>query len=114
MVINLSTCCVRVSMNNPSGQSGQKQKDVPPKSSLGPCTDVDAIYFRNGGAIKIPDGSIYFIYSCEALAYWNGSVPPLAVIPPYRVRYLPDRRAAEKEFEGPILPPDPDPSCNCK
>jgi len=110
-VINFSDCCVLTSGNNPDGP-GQKQHYVDPNSTRGPLDDVDAIYFKDGSAIKIPDFAIYVVMDCSALEKWNGSVPPLdGLIPRYRVVFLPDRTAQEKEFGGPILPPEPNASC---
>jgi RHS repeat-associated protein len=110
-VINLSKCCALTSSNNPEGP-GQKQYWVPPKSTRGPLGDVDAICFKDGSAIKIPDFAIYVVIDCSALEKWNGSVPPLnGRIPRYRVVFLPDKKAQEKEFGGPILPPEPNAAC---
>jgi len=63
-IINRSNCCVLVSENAPI--QGQQQFQVKPHSSSG-SRDVDAIYFNDGGALKIPDGSVYVIYDCNSL-----------------------------------------------
>jgi hypothetical protein len=71
-------------------------------------------YFRDGGAIKIQDGMVYFVYNCQALEAWNRRQPFPGILPPFRVTPLPDRKAAEDQFKGPIVPPDRDPRCNCR
>jgi RHS repeat-associated protein len=117
-VINFTDCCVLVSDNDDGGK-GQKQRYIPPHSNSG-GHDVDAIYFRDGSALKIPDSSIYYIYDCFSLdrtpaGFFSRSL--LSYLPVwlnrrYRTQELPDRPAQEKEFGGPILPPTPD--CRCK
>jgi len=112
-VVNLSKCCVLVSENGPT--SGQQQFYVKPHSTSG-SHDVDAIYFNDGSALKIPDWSIYVVYDCDALnASPTGflSRPLLSYlhIPKYRTKPLPNRRAQEHEFGRPILPPPP--TCGC-
>ena len=112
-VINWSDCCVLVSENAPT--AGQQQSQVKPNSSSG-SRDVDAIYFDDGTALKIPDWSIYVIFDCDSLKTMPTgflSKPLLSYlrIPKYRTKPLPDRPAQEQEFGGPILPPPP--TCGC-
>lgn len=64
-VINRTDCCVLVSENDPT--QGQQQLQVKPHSSSG-WRDVDAIYFDDGSALKIPDGSIYLTSDGETVA----------------------------------------------
>lgn len=75
----------------------------------GPLTDVDAIYFDDGSAIKIPDGSIFIVTRCDALKKYNETKPILNGAGPYTVKLLPDAAAQEKEF-GPIERS----KCQCK
>jgi hypothetical protein len=112
-VINWSNCCVLVSENAPV--RGQQQFQVEPDSSSG-SRDVDAIYFNDGGALKIPDGSIYVIHDCDSLksiptGFFSRPLLSYLPIPKYRTKPLPDRPAQEQEFGGPILPPPP--TCGC-
>lgn len=94
---------------------GQQQFQVKPHSSSG-SRDVDAIYFNDGGALKIPDGSVYVIYDCNSLksiptGFFSRPLLSYLHIPKYRTKPLPDRPAQEQEFGGPILPPPP--TCGC-
>jgi hypothetical protein len=87
----------------------QKKRYIPPGgTSL--SFDADAIYFGDGSALKVPDGSIWIIYDCNALQKWNGSKPALDGIGPYKVKFLPKPKDQEKEF-GPIVPADPCKKC---
>jgi len=112
-VINWSNCCVLVSENAPV--RGQQQFQVEPNSSSG-SRDVDAIYFNDGGALKIPDGAIYVIHDCDSLksiptGFFSRPLLSYLRIPKYRTKPLPDRPAQEQEFGGPILPFPP--TCGC-
>jgi hypothetical protein len=113
VVFNFSDCCVLVSENAPEG--GQQQRYVSPRSTSG-TVDVDAIYFEDGGALKIPDWSVYIIYDCSSLksvptGFLSRPVLSNLRIPKYRTKPLPDRKTQEQEFGGPVLNPKPD--CPC-
>ena len=112
-VANYSSCCVLVSGNNSGGV--QQQFWVPPRSSV-LSTDIDAIYFGSGAALKIPDGDLLVILTCQETSFSgefmrerNGS---LGGFPPNRLRLdrlkrrvLPTMSDQEQEFGAAILPP---------
>ena len=114
-VWNFSDCCVLVSQN--SSGAGQQQQWVKPGGIvLGLIrSDIDAVYYNDGSAVKIPDGEAVAIFSCDALSAANNHksvLPPNSLRPgPFKSRVLPDRPAQEREFGGPILPPAP--VCGC-
>lgn len=115
MVKNASECCVLISANAPGG--GQQQKWLAPGESFGFSADADAIYFKDGSALKIPDWSIYIVYDCDALGQVPDgffSKPLLSYLKPpkYQTKKLPDSKSQQEEFGGPILPPTP--TCECK
>lgn len=114
-VMNFSDCCVLVSQNNPEG-AGQKQQWVPPGEQVGGFFgDVDATYFNDGSAMKIPDGTEVIFWSCEQIDNPDKiiHVPPNALRPPkFRTKILPDASAQSTEFGGPILAPSA--PCQCK
>jgi RHS repeat-associated protein len=112
-IVNRTDCCVLVSENGPT--SGQQQFYVKAHSTSG-SHDVDAIYFNDGSALKIPDFSIYVIYDCGDLnatptGFFSRPLLSYLHLPKYRTKPLPDRPAQEKEFGLPILPPPP--TCGC-
>jgi len=106
-LVNNSDCCVLVSGNDDLGKlPGQQQHWVKPHSNSG-TYDVDAIYFRDGGAIKIRDGITHTISNCSEL----DKTPTSSWYSPYKS--LPNQKAIEDEFGTPIRPPAPIPCC-CK
>ncbi len=114
-VINLSKCCVLVS-GNPDPNSPQKQYYIPPGKSSGPFADVDAIYFHNGSALKIPDSYIMVVLDCFGdVAPKNIHLSPVdrflkSIYPRLAPKFLPDRGAIENEFHQ-IEPPVPCGKC---
>lgn len=115
MVKNASDCCVLISANAPGG--GQQQVWLAPGESFGFSADADAIYFKDGAALKIPDWSIYIIHDCGDLGQVPEgffSKPLLSYLKPpkYQTKKLPDSKSQQEEFGGPILPPKP--TCECK
>jgi hypothetical protein len=124
-VRNFSSCCVVVSESESMpGGKGERRRYLPPGGGTG-FVDIDAVYFRDGSALKIPDGSYYVITDCAALDRAPMGIfarPVLAPVlspilryldrPPYDTKVLPDQPSQETEFGGPILAPPPD--CKCK
>ncbi|HZF07956.1 MAG TPA: carboxypeptidase regulatory-like domain-containing protein [Thermoanaerobaculia bacterium] len=104
-LVNNSDCCVLVSGNDDLGKlPGQQQHWIKPHSNSG-TYDVDAIYFRDGGAIKIRDGITHTISNCSEL----NKTPTSSWYSSYKS--LPNRKAIEDEFGTPIRPPQPLPCC---
>ena len=111
-VINFSPCCVLASKNSAGG--GQQQFWIPPRSSV-LATDVDAVYFGSGAALKIPDGDLLTILTCQETSFSgefkrerNGSLGGVPnVLRPARLqrRLLKTPESQEREFGGAILPP---------
>ena len=103
-VINRSDCCMLVSDNDNTPY--QQQHFVPPHSSSRLFTDIDAIYFGNGCAIKIHDGDLFVAYSCADLQ----ACPPWWKRPMFS-KVLPTPADQTREF-GRIEPPKQ--VCPCK
>jgi RHS repeat-associated protein len=105
MVDNNSDCCVLVS-DNDQNPSVEQQHYVHPHSNSPLSTDIDAIYFLDGSALKIRDGQILYINSCDDLrtvpSWWRRPLPS---------KVLRTKADQVKEF-GQILPPKPD--CKCQ
>ncbi len=99
-VVNHSLCCVLVSGNDNSPDGRQAQFYIPP-GSRSSNFDVDAIYFRDGGALKIPDSVIYVIWSCHDLDV----TPQNFINRIFMLKALPDRVTQETQFGGWIQPP---------
>ncbi|NOZ57199.1 MAG: RHS repeat-associated core domain-containing protein [Calditrichaeota bacterium] len=88
---------------------GQEQFIVLPGKMAGaPFVDVDAVYFSDGGVLKISNMTIFVVYDIKAMKHWNGSRPFLSGAKlfggSYGVKYLPNLDAARREFGGPIVP----------
>lgn len=116
-VINASACCVLISDNVTLGGVQQKTWLRPGErwNGIGTGRDADAIYFGDGGALKIPDGSIFYVFTCSSQEHmptgFFGNTPLGHLgVPRYRTKPLPDFAAQTKEF-GEIRPAEP--VCGC-
>jgi len=96
--------------SNDENPHEEHQYYIPPGEHSGPfAADVDAIFFPNGGAIKIPDGTVVVILHCVEGSP-NVRYPfggdfirkhlPKRLFP----QVLPDQAAVEREF-GKVKPP---------
>jgi hypothetical protein len=110
-VINFSSCCVLISDNEGTPDNQQQQHWLRPGekwNGIGTGRDADAIYFRDGSALKIPDGSIFYVFTCSSQDHMPTGIfgnTPLGHlgVPKYRTKPLPDYPAQTKEF-GEIRP----------
>ena len=110
-VMNFSPCCVLASQNSPGG--GQQQFWIPPRSSI-VASDVDAVYFGSGGAVKLPDGDLLIITTCQELSFSGefkrerggnlGGIAP-SFLPARAQRRLFRTPSSQVREFGAILPP---------
>ncbi|HYT20255.1 MAG TPA: RHS repeat-associated core domain-containing protein [Candidatus Polarisedimenticolia bacterium] len=105
-VINLSKCCLLVSSNE-ANPNEQQQYYIPPGESSGPFADVDAIYFPNGSALKIPDWDVLIVWECPGpgMPRFRFKAPTPWKFKRFGSTFLPDRDAINNQFHEPIIPP---------
>ena len=104
-LFNASRGLVLFSENDPSGV-GQRQYGLLPGGKVTPPEhDVDAIYFRDGGVLKVSNGTLVVVLRRSAMDHWSGNQDSgMVVLAAIRsIRYFPSITAAEREF-GPIVP----------
>jgi hypothetical protein len=101
--------------NVPGG--GQQQVWLAPGESFVFPADADAIYFKDGSALKTPTGrSTSFTTAMILVRYLRFFFrkPLLSYLKPpkYQTKNLPGSKSQQEEFGGPILPPKL--TCECK
>jgi RHS repeat-associated protein len=107
-VINLSKCCLLVSSNE-ANPNEQQQYYIPPGGSSGPFADVDAIYFPDGSALKIPDFDFLIVWQCPGpgMPQFKFKLPawPSWLFGKFSSTYLPDKNAFNNQYHEPVFPP---------